>query len=174
MTLEYEGTDMVWNGHAKFWEQYLAEYTTYRLDYRKWYNIITMILSVVGAATFPLWKAMGDSIYVTSIIFGIMAIAQLLAVFQKNTVVDSEQLQKTIQLRSMYISYFNSLERLFIENEEGVHTDDELRDRYYALRETTIPIEALKDSLNIHPKKKVMKKGEERVIEYLNRRFLNQ
>lgn len=167
--------EIIWYemGHAKFWEQYLAEYTTYRLDYRKWYNIITMILSVVGAATFPLWKAMENNTYVPSIIFGIMAIAQLLAVFQKNMVVDSEQLQKTIQLRSMYISYFNRLERLFIENEEGIHNGDELRNRYYELRETTISIEALKDSLNIHPKKNVLKKGEERAIEYLNRRFLN-
>lgn len=160
--------------HAKFWEQYLAEYTTYKLDYRKWYNIITMILSVVGAATFPLWKITPEnSPYVPSIIFGLMAIAQILAVFQKNMAVDNEQLQGIIKLRSLYIIYFNSIEKLYIENEEDKYTEEELKEKYYQQRETTIPIEALKDSLNIHPKKSVMKKGEERVMAYLYVRFLS-
>lgn len=167
---------VIWHemAHAKFWEQYLAEYTTYKLDYRKWYNITTMILSVVGASTFPLWKITPEnSSYVPSVIFGLMAITQVLAVFQKNMAVDNEQLQGIIKLRSLYIAYFNSIERLYIENEEDKYTEEELKEKYYQQRETTIPIESLKDSLNIHPKKSVMKKGEERAMAYLYSRFLS-
>lgn len=159
-------------GHAKFWEQYLAEYTTYKLDYRKWYNIATMVLSVVGATTFPLWKLTPESeTYVPGIIFGLMAIAQVLAVFQKNMVIDNDQLEGIIKLRGMYISYFNQLERLYIKVWEDKLSQEEVEASYYRLREMTLPIESLKDSLNIHPLKKVVEKGEERARNYLKPRF---
>jgi len=162
-------------GHAKFWEQYLAGYSTHKLDYRKWYNITTMILSVVGAASFPLWKLIPESraYYMPGIIFGLMAIAQILAIFQKNTVVDNDQLQDIIKLRGMYITYFNKMERLYVNTSEDRLTTDEAMNTYYQLRETTLPIEALKDSLNIHPKKSVLKKGEKSAQKYIEPRFLD-
>jgi len=169
--------DIIWYemGHAKFWEQYLAEYSTYKLDYRKWYNIATMILSVVGAASFPLWKLIPDDLayYMSGIIFGLMAIAQILAIFQKNMAVDNDQLQGIIKLRGMYITYFNKMEQLYVNTSEDRLTTDEAMTAYYQLREMTLPIESLKDSLNIHPKKSVLKKGEEKAQKYIECRFLD-
>jgi hypothetical protein len=155
--------------HAKFWEQYLSDYTLYKYDYRKWYNIITMLISVIGASTFPLWKLVDGKDWVPSIIFGAMAIAQILAVFQKNMVSDNSQLKEMIKLRCLYITYFNNLEKLYLTF--NLLNENELIERYYQLREESIPIEKLKDSLNIRPYRKLKEKGEEKARQYLKTRY---
>jgi len=165
--------DLLWYElvHAKFWEQYLAEYTTYKQDYRKIYNIITMIFSVIGASTFPLWKLCSSiEEYIPSIVFGIMAILQILAIFQKNLSSTNEELMNMIKLRGMYIHYFNKLECLYLKTFKE-YDEGQLIEEYYTLRDSTDKIEALKDSLNIHPNKRSLKKGEQEARSYVEIRF---
>lgn len=157
--------------HAKFWEQYLSDYALYKFDYRKWFNIITMIISVIGASSFPIWKLTENNEWVPSIIFGLMAVAQVLAVFQKNMVSSNEQIEGMIKLRCLYIEYFNKMEHLYIMKNQ--YNEEELIGMYYKLRSETIPIEKLKDSLNIRPYKRLIKKGETKAEEYLKPRYFD-
>lgn len=164
--------ELVWHEllHAKYWEQYISDYTGSKIDWRKWYNIIAISLAIVGGSTWGAWKAL-DVEWITPVMFGLMGVAQILSAIQKNVIIDNDTIQSLTKLRSSYISYFNKLERLFIKIEDKQLTKEQIEEEYFKLRETVYPIEELKDSLNINQLKKIDKKVENRVIAYLKTRY---
>lgn len=164
--------ELVWHEllHAKYWEQYISDYTGSKIDWRKWYNIIAISLAIVGGSTWGAWKAL-EVEWITPVLFGLMGVAQILSAIQKNVIIDNDTIQFLTKLRSLYISYFNKLERLFIKIEDKQLTKEQIEEEYFKLRETVYPIEELKDSLNINQLKKIDKKVENRVIAYLNTRY---
>ena len=164
--------ELVWYEliHAKYWEQYISDYTGSKIDWRKWYNIIAILFAIAGGSTWGLWKAL-EFEWVTPLMFGFMGIAQALSAIQKNVIIDSETIQSLTKLRSSYISYFNKLERLFIKIEDKQLTKEQIEEEYFMLRESVYFIEELKDTLNINQLKKIDKKVESRVIVYLKTRY---
>lgn len=96
---------IVWSElvHAAYWEQYLSQYVGYKYDWRKRYNIILLILSTVGAASFSAWKLIpnGEDL-IPSILFALMAVTQLIAVCQKHVTIDDETARKLRELRIKY------------------------------------------------------------------------
>jgi hypothetical protein len=158
--------------HAKYWEQYLSDYTGLKITKRKWLNITILMLSTIGASSWSAWKLLPEGTeWLPSVIFGIMGVVQVFNVFQKNITVENTTLESLYRLRSMYISYFNKLERLFIESEAHKYSQNELIEKYYKIRETVYPIEELKDSLNITQIEMLDKNIEGKVMNYLNSRF---
>jgi hypothetical protein len=158
--------------HAKYWEQYLSDYSGYKIDYRKWSNIIILLFSTIGASSWAAWKLLPEgNVWVPSIIFAITGVTQLISIFQKNVVADNGTLQSLYKLRTLYISYFNKLEKLFIELDSLKYSEKDLIQKYYELRETVYPIEELKDALNINQMDKIDKKIMDRVNNYLEERF---
>lgn len=164
---------LVWNElvHAKYWEQYLSEYMGNRIDWRKRINTITILLSVIGATSWKFWSIPGVGEWASVVILILIAGLQLISALQKEIVVDNDTLQSLAKLRTLYIGYFNKLERLFIHNEEKSISPQEVEKQYFSLRETVYPIEELKDSLNIPELKKVKEKGEREVWKYLEARY---
>lgn len=165
--------ELVWYemGHAKYWEQYLSEYIGKKIDWRKYINIATIILSVTGASTWEFWSFSGTRDWAPMVILLLIAALQLLSALQKEIVVDNETLHSLAKLRALYIAYFNKLECLFIQNEAGSISVQEVEDRYFALRETVYPIEELKDFINIPELKNVKEKGEKEAYKYLQTRY---
>jgi len=164
--------ELVWHElvHAKYWEQYISDYTGSKIDWRKWYNIIAISLAIVGGSTWGAWKALNVE-WITPVMFGLMGVAQILSAIQKNVIIDNDTIQSLTKLRSSYISYFNKLERLFIKIEDKQLSKELIEEEYFKLRETVYPIEELKDTLNINQLKKIDKKVEKRVIAYLKTRY---
>lgn len=165
---------MIWYEmiHAKYWEQYLSDYSGYKIDIRKWINILTLVLSTIGASSWAAWKSLPEGCeWIPSVIFALMGLGQLVSILQKNVIADNNTLQSLYRLRTLYISYFNQLERLYIENNTFAFNENELIEKYYKLRETVYPIEELKDSLNINQIEKLDKKIMARVTDYLNSRY---
>lgn len=163
---------LLWNElvHAKYWEQYISQYIGYKKDWRKGFSIATIVLSVIGASSWKLWSLPAIGEWSTMIIFGLVAICQLLSSIQKEVVIDNDTFQSLIKLRALYIAYFNKLEHLFIDNENEL-AQDIVEERYFSLRETVYPMEELKDSINIPELKNVKEKGEKEVIKYLHTRY---
>ncbi|WP_106831139.1 hypothetical protein [Parabacteroides pacaensis] len=157
--------------HAKYWEQYISRYISHKIDWRKRFNIATVILSIVGASTWKLWAVPGIGAWASTIIFCLVALLQILSAVQKDIVVDNSTLQSLIKLRTMYIAYFNKLERLFIDVENKNLSPVDIENQYFSLRETVYPIEELKDSLNIRELRDVKKGGEKEATKYLNSRY---
>lgn len=42
--------------HAAYWEQYLSQYISNKYDWRKWWNIIILLLSTIGVSSFGAWE----------------------------------------------------------------------------------------------------------------------
>ena len=164
---------LLWNElvHAKYWEQYISRYIGRKIDWRKWFNIATIILSVIGASSWKLWDLLNGYEWVTSMVFGLVALLQVLSAIQKEIVIDNDTLQSLVKLRALYIGYFNKLERLFLDNENETFTKQEIEESYFTLRETVYPMEELKDTINIPGIKEIKKKGEREVIKYLKSRY---
>lgn len=159
--------ELVWYEfvHAKYWEQFLSQYSGQKIDWRKQFNILTIVLSVIGASSWKLWELLSGYEWVTPMIFGLVALTQVFAAVQKEIVIDNDTLSSIYRLRSLYISYSNKLEKLFIEILDKKLSREEIEEQYFVLRETVYPIEELKDSLNI----KQLKKADEKSIEESNR-----
>lgn len=156
--------------HAKYWEQYIPDYITQKIDWRKRYNIAAIILSVIGCATWGLWK-MIDAELATPITFALVSIVQIISAVQKDVITDDKTLKSLSKLRTLYIEYFNKLERLFINIEENGLTREDIEEQYFSLRETVYPIEELKDTLNIKQLKKVDRSAIAKTEAYLKIRY---
>lgn len=158
--------------HAAYWEQYVSQYISHKHDKRVIYNTIILILSTVGASSFSLWELVPKGKqWVPVVLFGIMAITQLVSVCKKNVVIDDDTLCKLRKLRVMYLGYLNKIERLYIDIKDKNLDNEEIKDRYYSIRETVYPIEDLKDSLNIKKLKKPNEKGQYEMEVRLSRKF---
>lgn len=164
---------LVWHElvHAKYWEQYISRYIGRKIDWRKWFSILTVALSVIGASSWKLWELLSGYEWVTPMIFGIVALMQVFSAIQKEIVIDNDTLQSLIKLRALYIAYFNKLERLFLDNDNNSLNKKEVEEAYFILRETVYPMEELKDTINIPELKSIKKDGEKEVTKYLKSRY---
>lgn len=152
---------LVWDEfiQAASWEKYISEYIGYRLFNKKWFNIVAIIFATISAATWGFWKSINAE-WVPFIMFMLLGISQLLTALSKDVTVDEHTIKSMNKLRSMYISYFDSLESLFLDILRDKYSSDEIKEKYYALRKQILPIQELKDLMDIKPKKRIMKKVE--------------
>jgi len=163
---------IIWDEYiqAKSWEQYISEYTGRKMDIRKWFNIITGALVVIGSSTWSFWS-LWEKFWITPIIMLIIGISQILASTLPHIIVDSETLKSLSKLRGMYIEYFNKLERLELKILNNNISQEEIEEQYFILRETIYPIEELKDSINIKSIKSLNKKITDRIVSMVNDRY---
>jgi len=158
--------------HAKYWEQYMSQYTGIKIDFRKWISIVILAFSVFGSVSWAFWKLFPEkAAVISSVCFFIIAVSQVIAAVKDTIVIDNEIVRKLCELRSQYIAYFNKLESLWLKyNMNMIDTETAMKE-YYQLRETVYPIETAKDELNINKLKKADKKGIEQTNEYLKTRY---
>lgn len=166
---------VVWDEfvQAKSWEQYISDYTGSRMDWRKIYSILAISIAIMGGTTWGLWKVVNAE-WVTPVMFGLLAIAQLLSAIQKNIVVSNEDLQSLSKLRCMYIKYTDQLERLYLQIDRKELSIEQIEDHYFTIREVSPAIEELKDYLNIKTLKHLDKEVEYRVRHFLESRYHNK
>lgn len=100
-----------------------------------------------------------------------MAITQLFAVFQKNIVISEETANNIRQLRLKYIEYLDKLELLYLDIHDKKLSIDEIKERYYKIREFDLLIENLKDCLNIKKLKRPSKRGEREALIRLSKKY---
>lgn len=164
--------ELVWYElvHSKYWEQYLSEYIGVKIDWRKRYNIITVIASIFGISSWKGWELF-DGVDVSFISLVVIATTQILSAIKKDIIIDNETQKSIMSLRSKYILYFNKVERLFIEIEDKKITREKLIEKYYILRDSVCELEELKDSLNINKLRKADKKGIKNTMTYLKNRY---
>lgn len=166
---------IVWDEliQAKSWEQYISEYTGHKMDWRKWFNIAAIILSMIGGASWAVWKVFDKEWidYITPFLFLLTGISQLASAIQGKVVVDENTLESLSRLRAQYIEYYNKLENLYLDVMDKKRSENEMRSDFFQIRESVYPIEELKDSLNIKKIKKVNNKVEKDMTLYLKARW---
>jgi len=163
---------IVWDEfiQAKSWEQYISEYAGYKIDFRKWFNVATGALVVIGSSSWSTWKLIEYN-WITPIILLLVGVSQILTSSIPYIIVDNETLKLLAKLRGLYIEYSNQLEHLVLKIYNESIDQSEIEKQYFSLRETVYPIEELKDSLNIRELKKLSKKVEKRVKSMVNARY---
>jgi hypothetical protein len=155
---------------AKAWEQYTSEYSGHRMDWKKWFGVITGSLAVIGSSAWSFWSLL-ESVWVTPVMLFVLGFTQLLTASQPYIIVDGETLESLAKLRRMYISYSNKLERLLLKILDSTMMQEEIEEQYFSLRETVYPIEKLKDSLNIPQLKRLKKRVEDRMRKILKDKY---
>lgn len=164
---------IVWNElvHAKYWEQTISKYSSVKKFWRNCVSAIILILSTMGAATYPIWSLSPGSELITFILLVLISIGQLIMSITPFITLDDEALLSLSRLRCMYISYFNKIERLFLDIYECRISKKEAEEKYYKIRECVYPIEKLKDSINIKYLKRVDKHAMKETMKYLERTY---
>lgn len=144
--------NIVWTEltYACYWEQYISRYIGYKYDLNKLYSIITIVLSSISAFFISLSK--GEYSWATWVGMACIVIVPIIQIVnnsQKHVMMDVETASLMLKLRSMYLKYYNDLARLYLDIDDLDLNDEEIKDRYFKLRDSAREIEKLKDSLNI-------------------------
>ena len=175
--MHYQNTlifDELW--HAKSWEQYISEYAGSKIDIRKRYSLLVLLLSAIGTSTWGVWKAFdntGMASYVPVVLFFLIGIIQVLSAVKTEVVLDERTQSKLHELRTMYINYYNRVERLYVDFRDGTIGIEESKRIFFEIRDTSCPIEELKDSLNIKSLKKLDKRVSDRMKIILKERWMD-
>ncbi|MCD8416092.1 hypothetical protein G1J88_12015 [Tenacibaculum dicentrarchi] len=158
----YELTNM------KYGEIYLSKYLGLQRTLKKWFKILTLIVSLSGILK---WKYFEGYVWIA---FVLIAVVQLLLLIENQIIRTDKEIEEISNLRMMYTRYFNKLEFLWDKYHSDQIKDKEAMDKYFELRQTIWErIEELDCKLNIKRYKKLMKHTEIETNHYLNKYHIN-
>lgn len=166
--------NIVWTEltYSCYWEQYISRYIGYKYDRNKLYSIVTIILSSISAFFISLSKEEYSwATWVGMACIVIVPIIQIVNNSQKHVMMDVETASSMLKLRSMYIEYYNDLARLYLDIDDLNLNNEEIKDRYFKLRDSARDIEKLKDSLNIRKLNHVNQHALEQMSKRLEHKF---
>ena len=148
---------------AKMGEIYLGYYTVRQKEIRKWYKIITLVFSTGGALGWKVWN------YAPIIACAIIAVVQLLSVVENQLIPVEKDIEGIAALRAQYLSYFNKLERLWVDHCAERTSEEECTDRFYSFRQLAEEIEIADSKLTIKKPKCLVAKAETEAKNYFTR-----
>lgn len=137
--------DKIWYEmtHVKFGETYLAIYLNRQKSTRKLFKVFTLVFSTSGVLGWKVWA--GFPIIACILI----SIIQLLNLVENQIIINDSDIDKVSELRNKYITYFNDLEKLWVDYEAKRLNENEANDYFYKLRQIASTIEALDNKLHI-------------------------
>lgn len=150
--------------HTKYGDCYLCLYLARQNSLRKWVKILTLVFSTSGVLGWRIWNS-PEAAGVSCIL---IAVVQLFHLIENQLIRSDSEMAKIIELRSLYLSHTNKLERLWIEFRADRVSEKQVTDEFFKLREAAAKMEALDTSLNIKQRPKLMTKAEKQAAEYFN------
>lgn len=159
--------------HAKYWEQYLSQYCSRKLDYRKLLSLSIIVLSSIGASSWLGWDVLKSHMpHIVGYGLIIVVILQLTVSILDMYATTPQETQDIIFLRVKYLNYFNELEKLYQDYYNYTISDEEARSIFFSIRKEHISrIETIKENLNIKKLNKPNKKAYNNAIQYLETRY---
>lgn len=168
---------LVWSElcHSTYWEQYLSQYCNHKQNINSKYSITIIICSSFGLTFSCVWKIAGQdkkiTMWVSVVVFILILASEIISICKKFVTIDTETERKIRELRIKYLDYLNLIEKLWIDIISTNITGDIIEERYFELRKKCLPIEDLKDSLNIKKLKNPNKRGMKEAHTRLSRKF---
>jgi hypothetical protein len=151
---------------AKYGEIYLAYYINRCKNVKKTFRIVTLVFSAGGVFGWKIWEPI--ALIACVIIAGI----QLLNLIENQIVASDDELIKIGELRSLYLKYFNKLERLWTDFEGGTVRDEDASSQFFALRKgLKEKIEKLDNELHIKQIESLLLKTDKQEKLYFNNRY---
>lgn len=164
-------TNMIWYEMVdmKYGETYLSKYIGLQHRLKKTFKIMTLILSVSGIFG---WKYFEGLAWVAFILIAVM---QLLTLVENQLIRSDKEVEDISALRMKYTKYFNNLEKLWTECQNGMKSNKECFELFYELRKTDWePIEELDNKLDIKKFKWLMNKADTDTKDYINKYHSNE
>lgn len=153
----------------KYGETYLSEYIGVQHRLKKTFKIMTLILSVSGIFG---WKYFENLAWVAFILIAMM---QLLTLVENQLIRSDKEVEDISALRMKYTKYFNKLEKLWTEYQNGIKSDKECFQLFYEFRKTDWEsIEELDTKLDIKKFKWLMNKADIETKDYIDKYHNNE
>ncbi|MFN6945066.1 MAG: hypothetical protein ACK4ND_08960 [Cytophagaceae bacterium] len=139
--------DNIWYDmiHLKHGEVYLAHYLGLQKTIRKWFKIITLIFSGSGIFSWAIWGS-GTFAVIACIV---IAVIQILSLIEGQIIANESDLEKIGLLRNKYLSYFNKVEKLWVDFNAKRISETEATEKFFKLRKKSEQIEVLDNELHI-------------------------
>ena len=149
--------------NAKYLDEYICRYISMQMNIRKWFKIITLLLSGGG-----IWTAFESLKYYTVVALVIIAIVQLASLIESEIIHTEKQVEELRRLRILYYERMNKLERLFKAIDNGRIAEEQAEDEFFKLRDEAKAIEDLDVKLNIKAYRRLQNKANDEVHKYVN------
>jgi len=156
--------DKIWYEmtHTKMGDHYLSLYLNRQRAIKKYYTIFVLVFSVGGVFSWAFWSSIPTVIACAS-----MGLMQLIRLTENQFLLTDNDISKVGDLRSLFISYFNELEKLWVDSESGRITDEKVSEEFYLLRKMGAEIEASDNKLHIKDIKTLREKADIQTRNYL-------
>lgn len=158
-------TNKIWNelAHIKYGEFYLTRYLGLQRDFKKGFNIVTLLVSASGILG---WKQFENYVWIA---FLLIAIMQLAILIENQIIKSDKEIDEISNLRMMYTRYFNKLEKLWTDFFTEAIDEETAKNQYFALRQSDWEnIEEVDCKLSIKKFKRMMKNTEKETHIYFN------
>lgn len=154
--------DSIWFDfvHSKYGDEYLCLYIQKQQGIRKWFKILTLLLSGGG-----IWFAFKDMKIPTVISCVAIGMVQLLTMLEDFIIHSDKDIQELGALRILYYIRANELEELTFTLDKL--TDEEASSKFFTLRNEAIKIEELDNKLNVREHKRLVLKADIKTRNYL-------
>jgi len=156
--------DKIWYEmtHMKYGDTYLAYYLFRQKTIKKWFKILTLVFSTSGVLGWKFWDGF------PIIACGLISILQLFNLVENQIIISENETEKVSDLRNRYVSYFNKLEKLWIDFESNRLDEQEASDQFFQIRQIGLEIESLDNELHIRKIKKLCQKADLETRTYIN------
>ena len=154
---------------AKCGEEYTILYLARQRTIRKWFKIVTILLSAGGIVS-----AFKSATIPSIITCSFIGIAQLATSIENHIIHSEEALDNLGKIRHLYYERANKLGELWDLLQNDKISEDEASSRFYSLRESASEIEKLDGKQVIPTKKKLHDISEGKSKEYLTRYHYEQ
>jgi len=154
--------DKIWYEmiHIKYGDSYLAFYLFRQKTIRKWFKILTLVFSTSGVLGWKFW----DGFPIIACV--LISVLQLFNLVENQIIISEKETEKISDLRNRYITYFNKLEKLWIDFNADRLNEQDASDQFFLHRQVASEIEALDNELHIHKIKKLCHKADLETRDY--------
>lgn len=153
---------------ARHGYEYLALFLDIQKRRKKWFKISIIIFSTGGIMGWKIWD------YAPQVACGVIAIVEIFQLIENQIILKDEKLTKFSDLRTKYLEYSNCLEKLWLEYDNKIKDENEVRDMYFNLRNNKfVEMQKIDNELDIPQLKRLISKADRLTEKYLNNHFYN-
>ncbi len=137
---------------AKLNVEFTALYSERQRAILRYFNIFILVFSSGGIMGWRIW----DNAPLLSC--GLIAIMSLLRLIQPHLIMTDKQLSNIESIYKFYFDYYNRLERLWYDVEQGTLDNETIKSRFFEIKGLEVDInETINETIRTKPKKLIQK-----------------
>jgi len=156
-------TNRIWNElcDAKKTDYYLSGYLASIRTKKKKINLIKIIIALAGIIT-NIWFDK-SSLYTLTF----LTLFEVFKEFLPFLSIEENLIDKIPEYRMLYVNKFQELDALYLKVKNKTIPENEIMDKFLALRQLDLRIQDLDNSIHLPEKKKIFKKAEDKLAIFI-------